>query len=492
MSALLEDSRGHLLVGTRWNGVFLQASEEESLEPLPLPPSLEGLRTAWVSSLAEDSDGGVWIATLGRGLFRWNPDSGDLWSYRSSPRARGSLEGDSLRSLLVDRDGQLWCGTEQAGLAYLPRIRRLLGQVRDLRPPGGETSLQAVFSLLIDDTGTVWAGTLDQGLLAFEPRTGRARTFLNEKGSSGRPLAGRVYALAAGRPGEVLAGTSDGRLFSFRGLDGPSRELAYLSGPEGALSLRALVADREGHIWAATWQGRLLHLPPGGTWSRLPLQGGEDGDASKDPLISLFRDRQGQLWAGTWSSGLLQIDPAAGRWRRHLDSVDGSPLRVAAVRESAQGRLWVATDRGVFVSSGTLPSFQPVEALGHGPFFSLEEDDRGDLWAAGNGGLWRYSPRSGELRLFQHRHGLQSNEFNVGASARGPGGALAFGGLRGFNLFRPDEIPEPRPPSVALVRLRAGRRILVGAGGPLRLGGPVRLPPTQRSVTFDAAVLDYL
>ena len=61
--------------------------------------------------MREDRDGEIWIATVNRGLFRWNPDTELLTVYRHDPSVSTSIAQDYISTLYESSDGTVWVGT---------------------------------------------------------------------------------------------------------------------------------------------------------------------------------------------------------------------------------------------------------------------------------------------------------------------------------------------------------------------------------------------
>ena len=56
-----------------------------------------------------------------------------------------------------------------------------------------------------------------------------------------------------------------------------------------------------------------------------------------------------------------------------------------------------------------------------------------------NFGISRFDPETETFRNFDAGDGLQSNEFNSGAYAKGRDGEFYFGGINGLTVFNPSE-----------------------------------------------------
>ena len=169
---------------------------------------------------------------------------------------------------------------------------------------------------------------------------------------------------------------------------------------------------------------------------------------SDNGAYAVHRDRSGVVWIGT-QVGLNRFDEKTGTFKRYFEK-DG------------------------------LPNNSPICIL---------EDDDGLLWISTNNGLTRFDPREEQFRNFDVRDGLQSNEFNSGACLRTKDGAMLFGGIRGFNAFRPDEIRDnPLPPPVVFTGFDVlNRPVSVDLSGQV----PIELSYDEDVVGFNFTALDY-
>jgi sugar lactone lactonase YvrE len=135
-------------------------------------------------------------------------------------------------------------------------------------------------------------------------------------------------------------------------------------------------------------------------------------------------DNQGRIWAGTAGRGISILDPKTGKFS-HITSTDGLPDDV---------------------------------------IYQLVIDSQGTVWAGTNNGLAAISP-DGAIKNYNVEDGLQSREFNVGASYVSPEGEIFMGGMNGLIYFYPGEIKKtninPRLLSLLLQHLQADSRALM-------------------------------
>jgi signal transduction histidine kinase/ligand-binding sensor domain-containing protein len=129
-------------------------------------------------SMAEDSDGKIWLGTHHSGLHRFDPATGQFTVYKSEPRDKSTLPDNSVAAVVVSRTGVVWAGTE-SGLAQLDRATGTFTSYDALDGLAGN----AVACILEDRSGMLWIST-NQGLSRFDPST---RKFINYSGQDGLP-----------------------------------------------------------------------------------------------------------------------------------------------------------------------------------------------------------------------------------------------------------------------------------------------------------------
>ncbi|MBA2556423.1 MAG: response regulator, partial [Chloroflexi bacterium] len=221
---------------------------------------------------------------------------------------------------------------------------------------------------------------------------------------------------------------------------------------------------------------------------------------------SLVQTGDGHLWFGSLQ-GLVRFDPRTATFRHYRnDPGDSTSLGHDAVRALLRDPLqpdrilWVGTVGGglnrLDIEGGTFARYTTAQGLPNNVVYGVLPDDAGHLWLSTNGGLARFDPRTGEVRSFAD--GLQSNEFNSGAAFRSASGELFFGGIYGFNHFRPEDIRDnPYRPAVVITGLRRlNRREAVGDTGSILERSIVettslRIPARDNVLIFEFAALDY-
>lgn len=165
------------------------------VDVLPADGPGQGLACDNVWALEEDSCGALWIATLGGGLQRFQPRTGQ-WTTFSC--AEGTLADDYLSSLAPSRRGGLWIGMASRGFAFIAfddlRITCYNGTLR------GDRRMHSPYvNQLYEDTkGWLWLATRN-GVEVYLPDEDRLLSL---------PLPERCSSFA-----EAVAEDSEGALW---------------------------------------------------------------------------------------------------------------------------------------------------------------------------------------------------------------------------------------------------------------------------------------
>jgi signal transduction histidine kinase/ligand-binding sensor domain-containing protein len=172
---LLIDHAGVLWVGTE-DGLNRFDAQTDSFTVYKQDPDSTDAQV--YLSMAEDTDGTLWLGTHHSGLHRFDPATGQFTVYRSEPRDTGTLPDNSVAAVLISRTGVVWAGTE-SGLA---RLDRTTGRFTSFDVLDGLAG-NAVACILEDRNGMLWMSA-NQGLSRFNPA---ARTFVRYSELDGLP-----------------------------------------------------------------------------------------------------------------------------------------------------------------------------------------------------------------------------------------------------------------------------------------------------------------
>ena len=434
--------------------------------------------------------GRIWVATESHGVAVLDPETGARTSLLPQRTVESGFRDPTVHAIYPDSDGGVWVGTSD-GVSYWDGLG---GRFELYRARPGGLSSNRVNGMHVARDGAVWVGTND-GLNRLDPETGAIRVFRRPAaGGSAHPNAfWRVFEDA---PGRILVGGRREGLFELRGgrfVRDPALDatLGRLVRSPSSAAIRFVGEDSRGRLWLGTADGAAVHDPATG---RGAIYRGRTDRLPAHRVNVVHEDAAGAIWVGT-DAGVCRLDEAADRFAcvgadRGLDSEVTWTLAESA---ATPGVLWVGTIGGGLCALDTAAMAAQCLALGSGlpsdVVYGVLPADDGALWLTTTAGLVAFDPRTADARLYTEADGLQSNEFDLMAFARGPDGSMLVGGRRGFNRFHPARIARSeRPPPIRLTRTR-----VLGAPRPglPASGDTLRLRHDEPVFAIDFAALDY-
>ena len=324
-----------------------------SSERAPLP-------SAGIEHVYQDRLGYVWMAAFSSGLVRYDGARMDVYALADG------LPNLSVRGVVEDRDGRLWV-TSNGGLAV---SERPLGAY----PPGarirfttrfGGRPLLAVSTFArrtaLDGAGWLWVGTEAGGLVRYPTAGtgGPADTVRTGPDPVAPASQAFVRAVVARRDGTVWAAVRGGDLLVHRpGGAAPLR----LDGGRGPWETMALHEGPDGTLWGGRADGTLWRLREGrGAPAFVPVRTPGGG-----PVSALLAARDGTVWAGLDGVGLLRLVPgAAPQLLTRADGLLGS--QVYHLLEDREGNVWIAQAGGVSRLRPSVRAFEHFAADGPAP-----------------------------------------------------------------------------------------------------------------------------
>ncbi|UJJ57413.1 hybrid sensor histidine kinase/response regulator [Rhodanobacter denitrificans] len=379
--AVAQDRHGLLWFGSagglvRFDGVDFTVFRHVVGDPQSLPANQ-------TYALFVDRDNRIWAGGVSTGLIGYDQTSGRFRHWEHADDQPDSLADNEVWSIAQTSDGALWVAT-QGGLDRLRADGRgfdhIAREVDGRREPFG-----AVRALLAEADGRLWIGA--HSGLYLRQSDGTIRRVPVDPSFHGE--LGKAWRIDGG-DGEVRVALEGGLLVI--GADGVARPLA--SPQLSSLRILGSARDAQGRLWMGSlngvWMdaggGRLQHIV-----GQPLLPGGLPGDR----LWQLLRDREGGLWFTFDQSSIAYLPPGWNGFTRftHVPDDPHSLSNIAAlsVHRSRDRRLWVGGFNGWIdkLDPATGEVEHVLKGL-RGNLASLAEDTRGRLWIAGPGELYRY------------------------------------------------------------------------------------------------------
>jgi ligand-binding sensor domain-containing protein/serine phosphatase RsbU (regulator of sigma subunit) len=415
---------------------------------------LKGVPKSAVFSSYEDPSGVQWSGTIGGGVTRFNPRTGDKRAYKHDAANPNSLLDDRVYSVYGDRSGIIWIGTKSGLNKFNPATETFVHYKRQDNDPES-LSDDWVWPILEDQSGTLWVGTVRGGLNRFNRQTGKF-THYKHKASNPNSLSDDyVLSLYQDRSGVLWIGTSNEGLNRFHPALRPFAH--FTTDPSNPQSLvhsavRTICVDAKGVSWIGTEGGLDRFDRTRGTFQHYTHSPSNPKSLSDNFIVCLYTDRTNALWVGTFSNGLDRFDEPQQTFKHYRhDPANPKSLsdnRVYALCEDRSGTLWVGTyGRGLNrfdKATQTFARFEHSDSIAHSlsanRVLAIHEDRTGTLWVGTfGGGLNRFERETQTFTHFTHdaanANSLSDN--NVLAIHEDRAGVLWIGTVGGLNRFDP-------------------------------------------------------
>lgn len=482
---------GVLWVGTD-NGLDLfdmQAETFVSYQHQPMDPF--SLLDSTVHALSFESTGNLWVGTTS-GLSWMTGETGRFYNITYNPASKGGFNASSVRSLMRDNQDKLWIGTVQGGLNVLdPNKHRFPRYANDLEKKD-LFSGKSVYSFYLDAKKRLWIGT-GLGITVRDVRGVDRKLSQKLVQQIGTP---RVRSILESEPGTYWV-ASNGGLFvgspeeGFRKLDQDP------GGTSGKLVFDHLTLSRNNLILASTNKG-LLIFNRDGSWIRTLQKQDDGGGLSHNRVTLTLEHPDGRIWVGT-TNGLdlydLNTDEVQRFANQRSNPASLSHGNIQSLAYDPKGRLWVGTSMGLnlLLEDGeTFQRYTRDNGLADNWIYGILPMEDDQLWLSSNGGLMHLDTRTGEVLSYNMQDGLQSNEFNRGASFKDPEGRFYFGGISGYNLFNSDTLAhEEVSPSLVISDYRYIAKGRSGSDWFHKPGEQIEFPPGLKSLTISFAALNF-
>jgi len=486
--SMAQSSDGKLWLGTRDKGLFYIS--DGKVYSAGKMPSAAAINCLLVLSSRE-----LWVGT-DRGVLRWN---GIELTAQGVPPVLARLP---VSAMIRDRDLNIWIGTS-SGLIRANADGVLL----DAPNPHASGGVTALFE---DREGNVWIGS-PQGIDRLRDSAFVTYTVRGLNTESGGPIyvdehervwfapyEGGLQWLAGGKRGDVVsAGLAQDVVYSITGTNeglwlgrqrGGLTHLIFTPGAAGAKTytqadglaqngVYAVYQSRNGTVWAGTLSGGVSALKNGHFTSYTTANG-----MSSNTIAAITEDSNGTMWFAT-PSGIDSF--SQGRWSA-LRKGEGLPSdNVNCLLFGSSDVLWIGTSAGLaYIRSGKVQDVSGSATYLGEPILGIAEDGKGWLWISTSSHVLRLeghkildgSLKESDVREYGFEDGLIGVEGvkrfqSVFADHKGK---IWFSMNRGLSVVDPARASSVSPPALVHIDVVNVDGSPVSASDSLRLSGPHR------------------
>lgn len=390
--SILDDSNGHVWIGTDHKGVFIYDYVNDNLvNLLNTPMSSTSLASNRINTIYRDDSGVIWLGNFKKGVSYYHE------SFHEFIDTQHKECGD-IASILEDKAENIWLGTDGNGL-YVKEKQKGFA-IRKLSIPD-----IAIISLLEDHKGRIWAGSYQDGLFCYENNS--IRHFTPE--NSQLPYSG-VWSMKEDRYGNLWIGYVLETLVCFN--PDANTATSYLLPDGNNINVLNICYDYGDKMYIGTTYGLCV--------------------------MDIVTRKPEMIYAN------------------RKETQPFKQLFISTVFKDDRDILWLAHKQGLTawdLKNDSLHWFDVNNGLCDNLINSITQDNHGNMWLATSNGLsiLEVTPDTQEgvdfsFKNLSTRDGLPENHFNSHSACKLSSGDLLLGGTSGYTSINPNKLTEKSRP----------------------------------------------
>ncbi len=429
--------------------------------------------------ILKDSKGEIWVATLDKGLARWNKGDSTFQYFTVNE----GLANNHVRCIKEDSWGNLWIGTSGGG------ISKFSGQsFKSYSSSSSGITSNYIFAVTAQNDSNVWVSTSGLGVDKINPEG------TTHYGSDSGFADVKVKTILKSKAGSVWFGTEGYGVFMYR--DGKF-EFPAFNKQLGSRWIKGIKEDSKGGMWIVTSGGGIFNVDQV-TLEKRSKYTVKQGLKSNRILAS-YADASGKLWFSYHGGGLGCIKDSIVSNFSVDQQVTVNSIR--SITEDHNHNLWLGTaGNGVYrvrVSNDSLVAekYSVNDKLGSDNIYLLDVDSNNNLWVGSERGVDKIKlDEEGnflEVQNFGSDEGFIGVETSTNAISVDSLGVVWIGSING--LFRYDNDYVATNPQAPRLRIndvslfyKSIKGSKVGEGVPVNKFTEILvLESEQNHLTFD-------
>lgn len=345
----------------------------------------------------EDRQHNIWIGTVSKGVYRFNPNHNSAKFYTQHDYIPGAMQTGRIGCFAALDSTTLVAGSER-GFSFWNRKTGLFTNFQGVSTFSNDKPLENVMSASITRDGILWMGTNRLGLMRYDPKTGALRSF--SRATRPHPLLddgitdiielpdGTLFCCGFGRP--IFFDPRSFFVSSFR--NDTANAVLKLNG------VADMCTGADNVVWLGSSNGKLHSYDP--VTKKLA-----DHSAILEPL----KEQVQVIYQLAWHNTILYIATNAG-------------MVAVKDRQAKLFRLPVTPD-ALSEVRGILP-------------------DGNYVWFANNASAGRLDPATGKMIFLGEKDGLINIQLAGHTLYKTPQGTILIGTGKGFYEVMPRQADE--------------------------------------------------
>ncbi len=415
INCILQDSKGFIWIGARdglnrYDGYQFKVFRSDPSDPCSISNN-------YISHLAEDKDGNIWVATIGGGLNKFDIKTDKFYHYRHHDQEATSIASDFINKIALDSDGHIWLATQSDGLDNFNPATGKAVHYRNNSADPHSISGNNIYIVYKDRENNLWAGEQTTGLNLFNRKSGNFTRFSHQDNVPGSISGNNITSIFEGSRHHLWVGTSGTGLNRYEG-NGLFKH--FVNNPADNYSLvnnnvQNIAEDSDGNLWVGTENGGVCIYNY--RQNKFNTYTHDDVDASSlsgNSADVIMKDHSGNMWVASFGAGLNLYKKRKENfvhYRHNSDKHSLSNNSVLCLFEDSDHHYWVGTDGGGInlfdKATGRFTSFTHQEgknSLSGNYDLDIKEDGRKQLWiGTWADGLSVYQLGTKTFKTFKHK-----------------------------------------------------------------------------------------
>ena len=440
-SAIVEDSRGNIFVGTLSGGLYKLNRGNWSFEsisyaksPIPLP----------IKSLFIDKQNNLLIGTDGQGLKYFSYEKNRIEDYQMNSSIF-DFSKVKVHSILQDKAGNLWIGLFQKGVFLLRNNPYRFNYIGNKYHNQNLIGSSCVTSIYKDKNDFLWVGTDNDGMYQLDHKN-RVKHF--EHTNSPNSITNTVMSIVESQKGDLWLGSYLHGLALFNKTTGIctyyNEKPINISNSSLDNKIICVIIDKNDILWIATHGCGVFTFD---TSTRKYLKHYSFPYITNDWINCLYQDKDGSVWVGT-HKGFSIINTQKNQVKNYSENNKITLGKVIySITQDSKGNIWIGTTEGLSIydyKNKTSRKLTVENGLSSDVICGIVEDASGNIWMSTHNGISKYNQVDSTFSNYYSSDGLQGNEFTKGAFHYNKNGEVFFGGINGLTSFFPEQIREDR------------------------------------------------
>lgn len=422
----------------------------------------DGLSANRIRTMAS-IDNKMWVGTFdGLTVIELDVNDTTYTQLFHDPINTLSLSDNSISDICFDGFGSVWITTDRG----LNRYDGLKSGFKHFNRQASGLNHNIVWSFVKNNHLSL-IGT-SSGLNIYNHKTKKFTSYVHDPSDENSCPRGSIMMLYCDSKNRFWVGGSFGgiRLLEFDKEGNPKfTEVRHVEKSQRDLGSFTMLEDDNGNFWIGGRKGLSILDKNLTLIARYTHSATSNNSLSLNVVRSIYQDQQGMIWIGTDGGGINKVDPKEVNKLQfeHFDynnqNKEGlNNSMVLTTVEDDKGNLWFGTYGGgvniYHPETGKFTHITENEGLSNNVVYGILKDQQGNMWASTNRGISMINPVDYSIKIFGEKHGLQSEEFNIGAYYLAKDGEMYFGGINGYNAFYPEKIKKNHiPPQLVITKI---------------------------------------